>query len=85
MKVGGVNAGARDVLVIDAQRLLQQAHRAGRRLAGAHLGPLLGSDLHRPFERALVVHHCRRVVKPQQGVGLRISALESHKHSGDAA
>ena len=51
-------AGARDVLIINAQCLLQQAHRAGRRLAGAHLGPLLGSDLHRPFEQPLVVRHC---------------------------
>ncbi len=65
MVIRGVNAGASDVLIIDAQRLLQQAHCAGRRLAGAHLGPLLGSDLHRPFQRALVARYFRRVVKPQ--------------------
>ncbi len=85
MVVGRGYAGACDVLVINAQRLFQQAHGADRRLAGAHLGPLLGPDLHSPFKRALVADDCRRVVKPQQGVGLRISALETNEHRCDAA
>ena len=47
-----IDAGAGYVLIVDAQSLFQQAHRGGRRLARAHLRPLLRSDLHRPFERA---------------------------------